>query len=108
MGLSLETLFAKAAKSPRVELAPPPRAIGGSTVHALQSGIVLGTLSLVDGMIARFRAEMDAPDCPVIATGGYASDLLFHAGTSITHLEPNLTLDGLRLLFERSRAGQII
>jgi type III pantothenate kinase len=105
IGLSLETLFAKAAKIPRVELAPPPRAIGGNTVHALQSGIVLGTLSLVDGMIARFQAEMDAPGCPVIATGGHASELLFAASTSITHLEPNLTLDGLRLAFERSLAG---
>lgn len=102
IGLSLETLFAKAAKIPRVELAPPPRAIGGNTTHALQSGIVLGTLALVDGMVARFRAEMDAPDCPVVATGGYASDLLAAAGGSITHLEPHLTLDGLRLLFHRA------
>ncbi len=102
IGLSLETLFARAAKIPRVELAPPPRAIGGNTVHALQSGVVLGTLALVDGMIARFRAEMAAPDCPVIATGGYAWDLLAAAGTSITHLEPHLTLDGLRLLFDRA------
>ena len=102
IGLSLETLFAKAAKIPRVELAPPPRAIGNNTVHALQSGIVLGTLSLVDGMIARFQGEMDAPDCPVVATGGYASDLLFAASSSITHLEPHLTLDGLRLLFDRA------
>ena len=105
IGLSLETLFAKAAKIPRVELAPPPQAIGGNTVHALQSGIVLGTLSLVDGMIARFQAEMGAPGCPVIATGGYASDLLASAGTRITHLEPHLTLDGLRLLFARSVSG---
>ena len=102
IGLSLETLFAKAAKIPRVELAPPPHAIGGNTVHALQSGIVLGTLSLVDGMIARFQAEMNAPGCPVVATGGYASDLLAAESVSITHLEPNLTLDGLRLLFDRS------
>ena len=108
IGLSLETLFAKAAKIPRVELAPPPRAIGNNTVHALQSGIVLGTLSLVDGMIGRFQDEMDAPGCPVVATGGYASDLLFAASASITHLEPNLTLDGLRLLFERSRAGHAL
>ena len=106
IGLSLETLFAKAAKIPRVELAPPPRAIGNNTVHALQSGIVLGTLSLVDGMIARFQAEMDAPGCPVVATGGHASELLFTASTSITHLEPHLTLDGLRLLFDRARDGQ--
>ena len=101
IGLSLETLFAKAAKIPRVELAPPPRAIGGNTVHALQSGIVLGTLALVDGLIARFRSEMDAPDCPVIATGGFASELLFEASGSITHLEPHLTLAGLHLLFSR-------
>ena len=102
IGLSLETLFAKAAKIPRVELVAPVRAIGTNTTHALQSGVVLGTLALVDGMVARFRAEMNAPDCPVIATGGYASDLLAGAGTSITHLEPHLTLDGLRLLFERA------
>ena len=102
IGLSLETLFAKAAKIPRIELVLPTRAIGNNTASALQSGIVLGTLALVDGMVARFRAEMDAPDCPVIATGGYATDLLADAGTSITHLEPHLTLDGLRLLFERA------
>jgi type III pantothenate kinase len=102
IGLSLETLFSKAAKIPRVELAPPPRAIGNNTVHALQSGIVLGTLSLVDGMIGRFQDEMDAPGCPVIATGGHASELLSAASASITHLEPHLTLDGLRLLWERS------
>ena len=103
IGLSLDTLFAKAAKIPRVELAPPPRAIGGNTVHALQSGIVLGTLSLVEGMIARFQAEMDAPGCPVVATGGYASDLLAAESARITHLEPHLTLDGLRLIFDRNR-----
>ena len=105
IGLSLETLFSKAAKIPRVELAPPPRAIGNNTVHALQSGIVLGTLALVDGMIARFQAEMNAPGCPVVATGGFASEI-FHASAGITHLEPHLTLDGLRLLFDRSHMGQ--
>ena len=46
---------------------------------------------------------MNAPDCPVIATGGYASDLLASESASITHLEPNLTLDGLRLVYERNR-----
>ncbi len=103
IGLSLDALFAKAAKIPRVELAAPPCAIGNNTAHALQSGIVLGTLALVDGMVSRFRTEMDAPDCPVIATGGYASDLMATESGSITHLEPNLTLDGLRLIFERNR-----
>ena len=104
IGLSLDALFAKAAKIPRVELAAPPRAIGSNTAHALQSGIVLGTLALVDGLVSRFQAEMDAPHCPVIATGGYASELLAGESASITHLEPNLTLDGLRLVYERNRS----
>ena len=103
IGLSLEALFAKAAKIPRVELAVPPRTIGDNTVHALQSGIVLGTLLLVEGMVARFRAEMGAPDCPVVATGGYASDLLAQESAIITHVAPHLTLDGLRLVYARNR-----
>ena len=103
IGLSLDTLFAKAAKIPRIELAAPPQAIGNNTVHALQSGIVLGTLALVEGMVARFQAEMGAAGCPVIATGGYAADLLASESASITHLEPNLTLDGLRLVYDRNR-----
>lgn len=103
IGLSLDALFAKAAKIPRVELAAPPSAIGGNTAQALQSGIVLGTLALAEGLIARFRAEMNAPDCPVIATGGFASDLLAQESAAITHLEPNLTLDGLRIVYERNK-----
>jgi len=103
IGLSLDALFAKAAKIPRVTLAAPPAAIGGNTAQALQSGIVLGTLALAEGLIARFRAEMNAPDCPVIATGGFASALLASESAAITHLEPHLTLDGLRLVYERNR-----
>ena len=105
IGLSLDALFAKAAKIPRVELAFPARAIGGNTAEALQSGIVLGTLALVEGLVARFRAEMNAPDCPVVATGGYASGLLAAESTVIRHLEPHLTLDGLRLVYARNKPG---
>ena len=101
IGLSLEALFAKAAKIPRVELALPSRAIGGNTVEALQSGIVLGTLALVEGLVSRFQSEMNAPGCPVIATGGFASQLLAEQSAVITHLEPHLTLEGLRLIFQR-------
>ncbi len=103
IGLSLDALFAKAAKIPRIEMAAPPHAIGTNTVHALQSGIVLGTLALVDGMVARFRAEMDAPGCPVVATGGFAADLLATESACITHLDPDLTLDGLRRVYARNR-----
>lgn len=103
IGLSLDALFAKAAKIPRIELAAPPCAIGDNTVHALQSGIVLGTLLLVEGMVARFRSEMDAPDCPVVATGGFASHLPAQESATITHVAPHLTLDGLRLVYARNR-----
>jgi len=103
IGLSLETLFAKAAKIPRVEMALPAQAIGGNTAEALQSGIVLGTLALVEGLVARFQVEMNAMGCPIIATGGYASQLLAEESNAITHLEPHLTLEGLRLAYYRNQ-----
>jgi len=103
IGLSLDALFAKAAKIPRVELASPPHAIGNNTTHALQSGILFGTLALVDGLVARFRAEMGTPGCPVIATGGYAASLIGQQSTVITAIDPLLTLDGLRLVYARNR-----
>ncbi|MBV9848126.1 MAG: type III pantothenate kinase [Armatimonadetes bacterium] len=100
IGVSLEALFARAAKIPPVELARPPRAIGGNTIHALQSGIVHGYAALVTGMVTRFRAEMDAPHCPVVATGGHAA-LIAHETDCITAVEPLLTLEGLRLVYAR-------
>ena len=100
IGVSLEALYARAAKIPPVGLARPPRAIGDNTAHALQSGIVHGYAALVEGMVARFRAEMDAPHCPVIATGGHAS-LIAAETACVTAVEPLLTLEGLRLLSER-------
>ncbi len=103
IGVSLEALFARAAKIPPVEIAKPPRAIGDNTAHALQSGILFGYVALVNGMVARFRDEMGVPDCPVVATGGYSS-LIAGETDCITAVEPLLTLDGLRLAFERRRA----
>jgi type III pantothenate kinase len=100
IGVSLEALFARAAKIPPVEIAKPPRAIGDNTTHALQSGILFGYVALVNGMIARFRAEMGVPDCPVIGTGGYSA-LIAGETDCITAVEPLLTLDGLRLVSER-------
>ena len=100
IGVSLDALFARAAKIPPVTLARPPQAIGGNTAHALQSGIVHGYAALVAGMVARFRDEMDAPTCPVIATGGHAA-LIAHDADCITAVEPLLTLEGLRLVYER-------
>ena len=100
IGVSLDALFARAAKIPPVEIATPPRAIGDNTVHALQSGIVFGYVAQVEGMVARFRSEMHAPGCPVVATGGYSA-LFAHETRCITAVDPLLTLDGLRLVYER-------
>ncbi len=104
IGVSLDALYARAAKIPSVALARPPHAIGDNTAHALQSGIVHGYAALVEGMVVRFRAEMDAPACPVIATGGHAP-LIAAETACITAVEPMLTLEGLRLVSER--AGRV-
>ncbi len=104
IGVSLDALFSRAAKIPAIELARPPRAIGDNTVHALQSGIVFGYLSQVQGLVQRFQDEMDAPLCPVVATGGHAADLIA-AETSFPMLvDPLLTLTGLRLTHARAQA----
>jgi type III pantothenate kinase len=104
IGVSLEALFARAAKIPPVEIAKPPHAIGDNTAHALQSGILFGYVALVNGMVARFREEMGVEACPVIATGGY-SGLIAGETACITAVEPLLTLDGLRLAYERQAAS---
>ncbi len=104
IGVSLEALFARAAKIPPVEITKPPRAIGDNTAHALQSGILFGYVGLVNGMVARFRDEMGVGDCPVVATGGYAG-LIAGETDCITAIEPLLTLEGLRLAAERRRAS---
>ncbi len=91
------------AQLPSVPLVPPPTAIGRNTVAAIQAGVVLGYAALVEGLIARMQAELGpipAP-IPIIATGGLAQTVA--AATSIfTHIDPDLTLDGLRLIYERN------
>lgn len=103
VGVSLQTLFASAAKIPRVEIARPPSAIGQNTAHALQSGIVHGALGQAERLVALFRAEMNAPDCPVVATGGHLASLLAAETSLPLRVEPTLTQDGLRLLYHRAR-----
>ncbi len=106
IGVSLDALFSRAAKIPAVEIARPPRAIGDNTAHALQSGIVFGYLSQVQGLVQRFQDEMNAAGCPVVATGGHAADLVA-AETSFPMLvDPTLTLTGLRLTYARAQ-GQL-
>jgi len=92
-------LFEHTARLPLVELVPPRSVIGKSTVEAVQSGLVLGYASMVDGMIERIAKDLGDPT--VIATGGLAPVVIAESRT-IDHHEPWLTLEGLRLVFERN------
>lgn len=103
VSLAWDSLFSHAARLSAVPRELPPHAIGASTTHALQSGMTYGLAALVDGMVGRFREEMSAPTCPVVATGGHAADFLRMVQSSVTHIDPLLTLDGLRLVWERCR-----
>jgi len=99
--ISAEALYQRAAKLPRVELVKPGSVIGRDTVSAMQAGIIFGYAGLVDGIVARMKQEL-SPDARVIATGGLAG-LVAAEATSISEVRPDLTLEGLRLLFEINR-----
>src|SRR5436309_2874812 len=89
----------RTARLTRVDLVPPRSPIGKSTVEAIQSGLIYGTAGEVDGIVERIRAEVGP--AVTIATGGLASVVLPHC-RSIDHHEPWLTLEGLRLVFEKN------
>ena len=98
--ISLDALFGRAAALRRVELVPPRNVIGKSTVESIQSGAIYGFSGQVDSMVERFRAERG--ECTVVATGGLAELIIPHSRT-IEHFEPWLTLEGLRIIWERNR-----
>jgi type III pantothenate kinase len=100
-GISLEALYQRAAKLYRVELMPPPRVVGRNTVHAIQAGVFYGYGAMVDGLVQRIRREND-PKARVIATGGFAS-LLAPTSETIEAVDEFLTLEGLRILYDRNR-----
>ncbi len=95
--MAAEALFLRTAKLPRVDLHRPPKAIGANTVDAMRSGILFGYVGLVEGMVARFREEL-GPDMRVIATGGLA-DIIAAETHVIEHVDPWLTLKGLRIIY---------
>jgi type III pantothenate kinase len=101
--ISADALFARAAKLPRVEVTRPAKAIGKNTQHAMQSGLFYGYVALVDGMVARLRAEL-AYEVKVLATGGLAR-LITPASQTLEEVDEDLTLVGLRILHERNQAG---
>ncbi len=100
INLSLEALHAAAARLPRIGIGRPQAVIGRSTVPAMQSGLYWGYIGMIEGLSARIQAEFQGK-LKVLATGGLAP--LFAEGTTvIDHIDPDLTLDGLRLLAERN------
>lgn len=98
VNLAAEGLFTHAAKLPRIDLQRPPSVIGRNTVHAMQSGLLFGYVSMVEGMVARFRSELGS-DMKVIATGGMA-EIIAKETQVVNHIAPWLTLDGLRIIWE--------
>jgi type III pantothenate kinase len=98
--ISMDALFARAARLVTVDYTAPRSVIGKTTISALQSGLVYGFAGQVDGIVRRIRAELGA-EAPAVATGGLA-DLVAPHSETIERVDPYLTLEGLRLVWELS------
>ena len=101
IGIASDALFRRAAKLPRVEIVRPPSAIGRNTVHSLQSGLLYGYVGLVEGMVARFRAELGA-EMKTVGTGALV-ELLAREIRSLDIVEPWLALQGLKIIYDLNR-----
>jgi type III pantothenate kinase len=101
IGISAEALFQRAARLPRVEVRKPPSVIGQNTVNAMQAGLFFGYVEMVDGLIRRIRGDVAGGDqAIVIATGGLA-EVIAEESRGIQTIEPDLTLEGLRLIWNK-------
>jgi len=101
INISAEALFQRAARLPRVDVRKPGTVIGQNTVGAMQSGLFFGYVEMVDGLVRRMRGELQGGDrAIVIATGGL-SDVISGESTAIQHVDRDLTLKGLRLIWQR-------
>ena len=98
--ISMDALFARAARLVKVDFAAPPTVIGKTTVGGLQSGLVYGFAGQVDGIVGRIREELGV-EAQTVATGGLADLIAPHART-LDRIDPHLTLEGLRLVWERN------
>ncbi|MBO5587714.1 MAG: type III pantothenate kinase [Acidaminococcaceae bacterium] len=101
IGISSEALFQRTAKLPRIELIPPKKSICGNTVEAMRAGIMFGYYGLIKEIVARMKDELGG-DALVIATGGFGNTMA--QGTDcIDEVDPMLTLEGLRIIFEKNK-----
>jgi len=102
IGVSADALFARTARLPRVDIRKPPRVLATNTVNSVQSGLYYGYLGLIDGILERLIAEL-GDDVAVVATGGLAS-LMGGGSKYIREVDDLLTLDGLRIIYERNQS----
>lgn len=100
--ISLDALFERAAKLPKVEIVAPECTIGKNTVNAMQAGAVYGQAGQVDRIVENMKKEINAPKCNVVATGGLSS-LIAPYSEQINIVDKNLTLDGLKLIYDRNK-----
>lgn len=101
LGIAAEALFSRTAALPRVQLAPPKKAIGTNTVSAMQSGLIFGYVGLIEGIVSRIQREL-GEKALVVATGGFAQ-LLANETPVIEKVNPDLTLIGLKLIYEMDK-----
>lgn len=100
--ISVEALFSRTSKLPRIELTPIKNVIGKTTVESMQSGVIHGYVGQVDYIVKLMKEEMNAPGAKVIATGGL-SRMISEESSAIDVIEPTLTLDGLRIIYDKIR-----
>ena len=101
IGISSDALFLRTSKLPRVEIVKPRKVVGKNTNQSIQSGLFFGYVGLVDGIVNRMKKEVRS-NPRVIATGGLA-DLIAGESKTIEEVNPFLTLDGLRIIYERNK-----